>query len=659
MLTNAMVFSRFRYLAYSRIPPKSITNAIIEDTQAMIWQKELLYDPDTLGTPLTSKRGQSQDSQFLPRLEGGIGALHWPAHLKAIAAIALFRYNDGTQDDWKHVLDHWFDRYQEGRGAVFSTIPISDLTKSTTGRVSGLPPFFKAALTHLRLLKPTPISSDKYTSQDEARAEPPFTSQRIHIRNRKYGDQWRHELTLNRIQDMIDPDTNELRTNENITLYIEEAFDTVNGQVSMLYNSRTIPIKNLLAQWQSFADDVGRDTIKFAAGENTSIGLSNYSDIAHRMMTLMGWTPGKPLRERGIIDPIEVDEPCHNPRSGLGHKARYAHTHPTKNNKTRLMGTELEGVTIYGYASTPGTLDIAELTVQGKPRATGTSMAIPHSLLRKVLWWDGGVKGIAEFTFPHPKGWTYEGSALGTTFEHMSIRRLTAIFRNKTTHPPNCIKAWSLALHFPSPWTEIWRRFTNPILTPRDSKNQLTIIHRRLFTRNHDKAAPSNRCRCCNNTMETFSHLAVCEKIKEIWSPFLTHFKLEYSQELIFLGQTSPITTLQGGISVLHIILWKFILIAFTQVDLEGTTFNPKQVWKNALWRLQDRLTAYTARASYILRRAHYKGNPTPDLTTHNKWLAPLAFLQPDKKGTRAILTILEPLKTLLSDAGIGQKPHK
>lgn len=322
------------------------------------------------------------------------------------------------------------------------------------------------------------------------------------------------------------------------------------------------------------------------------------------------------------------------------------------------MGIELEGEIIYGYAVMAGYLEVAELTVQGKPRATGTSIAIPHSQLRNVLWWDGGVKGIAECSFPHPKGWTYEGSPLGTTFENMNIRRLTALYRNSITHPPNCIRAWFSTLGFPSPWPEIWRRFTNPILTPRDTKCQLTIIHRRLFTRDHNKEAPSDRCRCCNKAKETLPHLAWCVKIGEVWSPFLTQFKLNYSQELIYLGQTSPIGTLQGGLSVLHIILWKFILIAFTQVDLEGTTFIPKQVWKNALWRLQDRLTAFTARASYILRRAHNKGNPTPALTSHNKWLAPLALLQSDEKGTRAVLTILEPLKTMLSEAGVSHTKH-
>ena len=39
---------------------------------------------------------------------------------------------------------------------------------------------------------------------------------------------------------------------------------------------------------------------------------------------------------------------------------------------------------------------------------------------------------------------------------------------------------------------------------------------------------------------------------------------------LILLGLVNRDRTLQGALSALHVILWKFVLIAFTRVDTEG-----------------------------------------------------------------------------------------
>ena len=46
-------------------------------------------------------------------------------------------------------------------------------------------------------------------------------------------------------------------------------------------------------------------------------------------------------------------------------------------------------------------------------------------------------------------------------------------------------------------------------------------------------------------------------------------------------------------LSALHIIMWKFIVIAMVGVDTEGIDFDETKVWTAALRRLDTRLVAY------------------------------------------------------------------
>jgi hypothetical protein len=50
---------------------------------------------------------------------------------------------------------------------------------------------------------------------------------------------------------------------------------------------------------------------------------------------------------------------------------------------------------------------------------------------------------------------------------------------------------------------------------------------------------------------------------------------------------------LKGALSALHIITWKFVIIAFTRVETENAVFKPRSIWRDAVRRWQVRLTAY------------------------------------------------------------------
>ena len=173
MIANSLIFSRFRYLAQNLVIPESIMRFLHEDTQALVWNKEVIFDAEEVGTPLVGRRYMLEQVQYLPKSKLGLGMLHWESHVKALQSIILFRYLDASRGPWKQVLDAWFARCGNlRRGAIMSTCPARDLTRPLTNHASKLPPFFRAALTSFRELKFCPVRPGKYTCVGEARAEP-------------------------------------------------------------------------------------------------------------------------------------------------------------------------------------------------------------------------------------------------------------------------------------------------------------------------------------------------------------------------------------------------------------------------------------------------------------------------------------------------------
>ena len=62
---------------------------------------------------------------------------------------------------------------------------------------------------------------------------------------------------------------------------------------------------------------------------------------------------------------------------------------------------------IYGRC-TGNHFAIHELNTKGAPVYKGKNKLVwPGDLRRVVYYWGGGVKGIAESTFPHPEEWRY------------------------------------------------------------------------------------------------------------------------------------------------------------------------------------------------------------------------------------------------------------
>ena len=363
------------------------------------------------------------------------------------------------------------------------------------------------------------------------------------------------QLSLNRAQDLIHPVLEVPYTDRRIIREIEAKFRVEQGSVvdrkSQDHNGvRSVtltPLSTLTDEWRSFVKDAGPSLIHLLSGKAEQI-KGVYSETAAKMMRRMGWQEGKGLgkESEGRLEPVNATGTNGN-RSGLGIHRQSKVGAASK--PSSLVAIIDEGETHYGYLRELNgvhQLQLVRLDISGKPIGTGELMSVDPSDCRTVLWWDGGVKGIAELTYPHPSGWTFREASANQTLERMTVRALTSMFRLSVYTPPSCETKWLSSLSLESiPWRTIWARLSSPLLTPRDFKNWTRVAHRSILTRNHSPTAPSTACRCCRRALERFSHIGECKVIKQVFALFtafayaLTGLALDTSAPLIYLGLVS------------------------------------------------------------------------------------------------------------------------
>ena len=102
----------------------------------------------------------------------------------------------------------------------------------------------------------------------------------------------------------------------------------------------------------------------------------------------------------------------------------------------------------------------------------------------------------------------------------------------------------------------------------------------------------------CGKTLERFSHLADCSEVRavlvEVWRiARATYPEVAFDPGFIYLGKIDRARVLEGAFSALHIIAWKFIVIAFTQVETKGATYDSARVWSQTLSRFKSRVLAH------------------------------------------------------------------
>ena len=192
-------------------------------------------------------------------------------------------------------------------------------------------------------------------------------------------------------------------------------------------------------------------------------------------------------------------------------------------------------------------------------------------------------------------GVTFREVITATPLCKLTVKLLTRAFIEYATAPPRAQAAWEAKLGEQSlPWHLIWKVSQHPALTPKDRKASLRILHRRVRMRTWDDASAS--CRLCGRGKDRLSHLAECGMIKSIFSSLLLSKENPPGPKLIYLGLHKDNTPLTGWGAVLHTLIWKFILIAFTRVDTCGERPDTDSIARSVLYRSAVRLEAYAHR---------------------------------------------------------------
>ena len=223
--------------------------------------------------------------------------------------------------------------------------------------------------------------------------------------------------------------------------------------------------------------------------------------------------------------------------------------------------------------------------------------------------WNGAPVGVAETFYPHPRGWRFEGEPQNSNLERMTVRRLTALFRKKHVATPSCVAKWASLTGVDM--TTVQRRLCSPLISPRDFKNYYRVLHRAIRTRNF-AGGPDLMCRLCGRYHERFSHLGECVSIRRTFRFFRNLIqpilgKTDIDDRLIYLGVRGN-SVLPGSLSDLHIILWKFILIAFTRAETVNARYKPRQVWRQAVCRFEVRVRALGERQRHLTVRKESRG---------------------------------------------------
>jgi len=271
--------------------------------------------------------------------------------------------------------------------------------------------------------------------------------------------------------------------------------------------------------------------------------------------------------------------------------------------------------------------------------ATPTTHTVPTEDILKVLRWGGGIRGPAETTYPHPKGWTFSELRTPLPLDRIEVRHLTAAFRLSIEAPPNCLLYWE---HLDLPWKALACKYSNGLLTPKDYYSHFkNILHHRILLRSVKPHKGSSRCRCCGRGLENTAHLVTCQVLRRIWSRFnklvqLTHRPSKLTPRLIFHAVDEEGRSLPPGLAALHLVIWKILLYHITQVDTEGVKFNASCVWNDSIRRFESRVNALAFKVTRKAVRDLGRGDKIREPDAENRRLArPLVFLSEWGKVSR------------------------
>ena len=476
---------------------------------------------------------------------------------------------------------------------------------------------------------------------------------------------WINKMELRRLRDLYDSDGSSFTSRE-LEEYYDHRLKSAGPREVATGGAKSISYDELNRQWRSFIASIPdrlRDQVRgVAPATGKTVGV--YSDVARKLMSAMGWYGGGiGKNEEGPTEPIEAVGSAGSDRKGLGYsrsrKGPSSKVRPSSLRAITYTDEEGDEVLQYGYV-TKGNLEVVELSPRGRPVRTGARRGLDSSdLVREVVWWGDGVLGVAEATYPHPQGWTVEGASGSPTLDQLTVRTLTKVFRRQREKPPTCMAAWTSRLGGRIPWQDLGTSFQNGLLTPKDYCSYFkNVLHRALLTRNRKPSEDGDtKCRCCHAVDESLSHLPDCPSLLPLWNKLLSLIDEPHSSIAILLGVGRNGHALPLGWRALWLIVWKFVIINFTQIGVgETATVNVESTWELALRRLAVRVHAVVHNYRSRLSAAEARGHKPPAPASTNKLLEPLASLN-EQGALTWHPTIADTLKSMGIE-GLNQRPN-
>ena len=148
-------------------------------------------------------------------------------------------------------------------------------------------------------------------------------------------------------------------------------------------------------------------------------------------------------------------------------------------------------------------------------------------------------------------------------------------------------------------------------------------------------------CRCCGLREEHFVHLPICHVLRRgVWLRLVALAKAapeshglknaSVGLSFVLLGTTVNGRLLPPGLLAFWIILWKFVIIRFTQVELENAPFQADVVWEQALRRFAVRVHAAVWKYKLRVLAARAQESPPPSPASTNRMIEPVAEVDVD-----------------------------
>ena len=642
MIANSLIFSQMRYWVQLLHVPKEIHEWIKRDSQALLWNKDIKFDKDELGTDKTNRRFMKEGSEINPRKELGLGLLPWDDHVKAIQAKAALSYLDGSRGLWKEVLDEWIleKHAPYGRGAILMDIP--DKTSKMKAGNTPLPAFWKEAIKTLDSLPLEVIDKDAIT-RAQARAEPIWHSHHYDLGEKaKLKKLWEEDLETTCIGDLLREDKPWSRNRlehwiaRRDNLNKEYRGDEIIIKKALRGSTVTeLKMSDILDNYEELWENIPQ----FLKDKATNGGN------AHTANDDSPTPPPTPPREQfsrnrhariiedSSSDSDDSNSSCTNSAEGQ--------------ENAKLIAHEGNGLITYGYlreSELQGErrdirIQQVRLSPRGFPINTERTIRVDREGIVEIERWKGTVRGPATESFPSAKNHTLRGIPGNKPLEKITINDLTAAIRNKRNLVvPTCKASWPQHLpeyHQEIPWKEIGRQLATNAGTTRDTGSWFkNILHRSMYLRAR-RGAPHTCLACDTNAPEDWSHFWRCPTFFPVWSKLLytandatEQDRYEMTAQFVYLGIDMDGGSIKGTLALLHKIVWKFIILEWMKASQEHREVRAERIWRRAVRRLVTRVNAQ-ARA---VQRQNFtdKGRKiTRKWEALNNKIAPLAKINP------------------------------